>query len=152
MLRTLTIIFLAFASSSMAGEPMRIIDGDGLKAGKERIRLWGIDAPERRQPCTKDGAEYPCGAVAADMLAAFIGSNPVACVEVDQDRYGRTVARCEVEGADLGALMVASGWAVDYERYSGGFYAEHMAQARAAGRGMWAGAFINPWDWRKERK
>ena len=50
----------------------------------------------------------------------------------DKDPYGRTVARCSVAGADLGAAMVSLGWAVDFRRYSEGAYAGEEAQARAA--------------------
>lgn len=56
------------------------------------------------------------------MLRLFNSSDPVQCEEMDRDRYDWTVARCQVAGADLGALMVGSGWAVDYPRYSRGWY------------------------------
>ena len=70
----LLFLFLLAASPAAAGDGFRVVDGDGLKAGKERVRLWGIDAPEMKQDCTKDGEKYPYGQVAADMLAAFIGA------------------------------------------------------------------------------
>ena len=140
------------AAPAAGGEGLRIVDGDGLRAGKERVRLWGIDAPELRQKCQRDGASYACGEIAADMLRLFVGSEPVACIEVEKDRYGRTVARCSVGGVDLAALMVSAGWAVDFERYSGGHYAPHQEAAKQAGRGLWAGSFAMPWDWRKDRR
>jgi endonuclease YncB( thermonuclease family) len=150
--RTAVLAFLvAVTAPAVAGDGFRVVDGDGLRQGKERVRLWGIDAPELDQTCERDGAVYPCGEVAADMLQAFVGSEPVACVEVEKDRYGRTVARCQVGGVDLGALMVGAGWAVDFERYSGGHYAPYQDAAKQAGRGLWHGSFAMPWDWRKNK-
>ena len=66
MLRTLTIVLLAVASSSLAGEPLRIIDGDGFELNGENVRLWGIDAPEMDQQCSRDGEAFQCGAFAKD--------------------------------------------------------------------------------------
>lgn len=149
MIRRAALLVLLLAAAPAAAGDVRVVDGDGLRAGDERVRLWGIDAPELRQDCTRDGERYPCGKVAAVVLEGLIGGDPVACIEVDRDRYGRTVARCEVGGVDLAGLMVTTGWAVDYERYSGGHYAGHMMAARMAGRGLWGGAFSMPWDWRK---
>ena len=87
MLRTLTIVLLAVASSSLAGEPLRIIDGDGFELNGENVRLWGIDAPEMDQQCSRDGEAFQCGAFAKDMLAALIGSDIPDCEKVDTDRY-----------------------------------------------------------------
>ena len=49
--------------------------------------------------------------MAADALRDFIGDRLVSCEAVDRDRYGRTVATCAVDGADLGHVMVRAGWA-----------------------------------------
>ena len=132
MLRTLTIVLLAVASSSLAGEPLRIIDGDGFELNGENVRLWGIDAPEMDQQCSRDGETFQCGAFAKDMLAALIGSDIPDCEKVDTDRYKRTIARCTVGGRDLGSLMVQSGWAVDFTRYSRGHYAFEGTTAKDA--------------------
>ena len=69
------------------------------------------------------------------------------------DRYGRTVARCSVDGRDLGAEMVRLGWAVDFPRYSKGFYREQERDARNARRGVWAdGEFLPPGTWRRQHR
>ena len=82
--------------------PARITDGDTLRIGNERIRLFGIDAPEMKQSCNDDrGARYACGEVARDALRRHVGGAPVTCEPVDRDRYGRTVARCYARGEDL---------------------------------------------------
>ena len=64
------------------------------------------------------------------------------------DRYGRTVATCEISGRDLGAEMVRSGWALDFTRYSGGAYQPQQDAAQSDASGLWAGELVPPWDWR----
>ncbi len=128
---------------------MHVSDGDSLRIDGERIRLWGIDAPELGQRCRHDGQSYDCGKASQAALSSLIGSSQVKCEMVDTDRYGRTVARCFVGGTDLGAAMVRLGWAVDFARYSKGYYAGEQEQAKAAGRGLWGGDFEPPWEWRR---
>ncbi|WP_232366131.1 thermonuclease family protein [Methylocystis silviterrae] len=84
-----------------------------------RIRLHGVDAPEKGQPCF-DAANptYRCGQKAAMALDEFIGQSPVSCRERDVDRYGRTVADCRVRGEDIELWLVRSGHAFAYRRYS----------------------------------
>lgn len=122
----------------------RVSDGDSLVINGLRIRLEGIDAPELQQTCIRNGADYPCGQLARDALAAMVASRVVACESGGQDRYGRMLARCEAGGQDIAAAMVAQGWAVAY----GGHEAAE-AGARRAGRGIWAGSFERPQDWRR---
>jgi len=57
-----------------------------------------------------------------------------------------------VDGQDVGAPLVQEGWALDYPRYSGGHYRAQEAHARKAKRGMWAGTFEKPGDWRKRNR
>jgi endonuclease YncB( thermonuclease family) len=138
----------ALAAPAWAGE-LVISDGDTIRIDGERFRLWGIDAPELGQRCEWRGQPFDCGRAAKDELRKLIGTRPVSCTPIGKpDKYGRTVARCEA-GGDLGAAMVASGWALDYRKYSGGAYAREEAEARRNGRGLWDGAFTPPWEWRK---
>lgn len=126
-----------------------IIDGDTLEIHGQRIRLWGIDAPESRQTCTRAGQTYRCGQQAANALSNWIGQRPVTCTpEGRPDRYQRIVARCRVQGADAATYLVSRGFALDYPRYSGGAYASAQAGAQRARRGVWAGEFQRPWEWR----
>jgi len=130
---------------------LRIVDGDGLELEGVKIRLWGIDAPELGQTCASAaGPAYPCGEAAAVLLTALVAEGTLACTVVDTDRFKRPVMRCAVAGVDIGREMVKRGWAVDYGRYSGGFYAGDQEAAKAARRGMWAGSFVMPWDWRRQ--
>ncbi len=126
-----------------------VIDGDTLAIHGHRIRLHGIDAPESGQTCEDAGGRsYRCGQVAALALADRIGRRPVTCIARDTDRYGRRIAVCEEGGRDLNAWMVAGGHALAYRRYSRDYVGEEAA-ARDAGRGLWQGRFVAPWDWRR---
>lgn len=158
----LALAFQTYSSSDPLIGRATVIDGDTLEIHDRRVRLWGMDAPEGRQSCTRDSRAYRCGTEAARHLDRLIGDRPVTCIPHGRpDRYGRMVARCEVIAdcdrgedcrtfrRDLGAWMVADGWALDDPRYSDGAHAEQQWEAEQARRGLWAGSFITPREWRK---
>jgi endonuclease YncB( thermonuclease family) len=125
-----------------------IIDGDTLEIHGERVRVIGIDAPESEQTCLDAaGQSWRCGQRAALALADRIGAATVTCEGNERDRYGRLLAVCEARGEDLGAWLVSEGLALAYRRYSAAYIGQEDA-ARAAGRGIWGGSFVPPWDWR----
>ena len=126
-----------------------VTDGDSLEIRGTRIRLHGIDAPESRQLCTRpSGQQWRCGQQAALALSDRIGRRSVSCVTRDIDRYGRTIAFCLQDGVDLNRWMVNEGWAVAYRQFSRDYVAAE-AEARRAGRNIWSGSFVLPWDWRR---
>jgi endonuclease YncB( thermonuclease family) len=125
----------------------KVVDGDSLEIGTARIRLFGIDAPEGRQLCTRDSTSLPCGTAAADKLRALIGGQSIDCVQRDVDKYQRIVAVCKKGPTDLAAEMVKAGLALAYRQYSSD-YVDVEDDARHAKRGMWAGEFTPPWDYR----
>ena len=61
------------------------IDGDSLSMGDTEIRLFGIDAPEARQTCTRDGAAWNCGLDAAALLANLVEGKSLTCQQRDTD-------------------------------------------------------------------
>jgi endonuclease YncB( thermonuclease family) len=128
-----------------------IIDGDTLEIHGERVRLFGIDAPESRQLCRQGGKPVRCGQAAANALDALVGRRAVSCAAKDRDRYGRTVAVCRLGNTDLNDWMVRRGHAVAYTHYSKA-YVPAEAEARDARRGLWAGTFQRPEDWRREQR
>ncbi|TBW40934.1 thermonuclease family protein [Siculibacillus lacustris] len=130
---------------TVTGRP-HLADGDSLAFGDRRIRLVGIDAPELDQDCTVGGNRRPCGLEARDRLAQLIAGREVTCAWTRFDKFGRGLARCRVGGTDLGAALVRDGWAVAF-----GGYAGEEAEARAAGRGLWAGTFVWPQDFRRRK-
>lgn len=87
------------------------------------------------------------GRRATAALSGRIGARTVACSQRDIDRYGRVVAVCRAGGEDLNAWLVRQGWAVAYRRYSRD-YVSVENEARRARRGIWAGSFVPPEDWR----
>ena len=137
-------------AAPVAAEEARITDGDTLRLGAISVRLFGIDAPEDGQLCAgADGTDWDCGDAAAARLAELAAAGPVRCEPRDVDRYGRLVSVCTAAGVDLGGRLVAEGLARAYARYSDA-YLEVEADARAAGRGLWAGAAEAPWEYRAE--
>lgn len=139
-------------SAALAGPAgqARIIDGDTLEVAGERVRLWGVDAPERDQSCEDAaGRPYACGQRAKVALSDLVAGRTVNCDQRDIDRYGRTVAQCSAGGEDLGGRLVREGHALDYTRYSRGAYLSDELRARRDKAGVWQGAFTPPEDWRR---
>lgn len=129
----------------------KVTDGDSLRAGDIRIRLHGIDAPEMRQMCEKQGVSYGCGIDARTFLADRLPiGTEVKCDHIDTDRYNRLVMRCYHRGIDISAAMVQAGWAVAYRRYAKDYVADEIF-AKNQQNGLWAGTFQMPWDWRKKK-
>lgn len=126
-----------------------ITDGDSFEIGATGVRLFGVDAPEGRQSCRRDGRDWACGNEAARKLRSLVGDRTVTCTKRDVDTYGRIVAVCRSGAADLGAEMVRSGFATAYRRYSSD-YVDEENEARRARRGIWAGEFTNPEDYRHD--
>jgi endonuclease YncB( thermonuclease family) len=128
----------------------RAVDGDSIDIAGARVRLLGIDAPELHQSCRDAaGDDYACGRDAARALADLVRGRTVTCTPLDHDRYDRDVVRCRADGRDLGEAMVRMGHAVELARFSAGAYAEAQREARAARRGIWAGRFEEPAEWRR---
>ncbi len=129
----------ATAHADVTGQA-RVIDGDTIEVHGQRIRLHGIDAPEGRQLCFNEGEPWLCGTDASNALRHKLGGRPVTCEELDRDRYERIVAKCMLDGEDIGEWMVLRGWAVAYVYYSYE-YARAEATAKARERGIWASEF-----------
>jgi endonuclease YncB( thermonuclease family) len=126
-----------------------VIDGDTIEITGKRIRLFGIDAPEGKQSCNRGGKTWRCGQRAAFALANLLAQSPVNCLRRDKDRYQRLVAVCYLNKLDVNGWMVQQGWALDYKQYSGGRYSKEELEAQRAKRGIWAGEFTKPWEWRR---
>ncbi len=134
----------------LTGRP-KLIDGDSFELGDVGVRLFGIDAPEGRQSCTRDGRAWACGDEAARKLRSLIGDRSIACTRRDVDDYERVIAVCRVGNIDLAAEMARSGFATAYRRYSND-YVDEENEARAARRGIWAGEFTAPEAYRSEQR
>lgn len=128
-----------------------VIDGDTIEIHGTRIRLSGIDAPESAQMCLDgSGKKYRCGQRSSLALADFLDARrPTSCIEVGRDQFGRMVAVCTAGGVDIAEWLVRRGYALDWPKYSDGYYARVQAEARVAKSGLWIGSFEQPWEWRK---
>ena len=127
-----------------------VTDGDTLKFDRQLVRLYGIDAQERRQPCD-DGNWWP-GPMATQALINFIGGRPVTCHQVDYDRRNkRPVSLCYAGGQDLQAMMVGAGWAWAFTKYSAQ-YQDAERRAAARGVGVHAHGCEKPWEWRAKNR
>jgi len=127
------------------------VDGDTIKFGGKRIRLFGIDAPELRQTCRVGKRVRQCGRISREALIGFSAGSAIKCERMDIDRYGREVARCFVGDLDLSAAMVRAGLAVAYRRFSLDYVPDENV-AKAQKLGVWKGTFTLPWDWRSRQK
>src|SRR4029078_1124505 len=129
-----------------------VIDGDTIVISDTHIRLEGIDAPESGQTCT-DAQRKPwaCGRTAASELRAHIRGQELTCQPRALDKYKRVLAVCTLsDGSDVNAWLVQQGWAVA-SGYAGTYESEE-AEAKSAGRGIWAGTFEAPAQWRQDHK
>jgi endonuclease YncB( thermonuclease family) len=104
------------ASAAVLQGPARVVDGDTIVISNEKIRIYGVDAPESKQQCTdRAGRPYACGLTSASALTAKLEGKAVECSVKNKDQYGRNVAACRVGSEDIGAWLVQNGHAVAYK-------------------------------------
>lgn len=137
--------------SSVTGKVIHIADGDTydlLTDDKQtiRIRMEGIDAPERGMAFYKVSKNY---------LGELCMGKTIKVVKTDTDRYGRLIGFSYLsDGSEIGSLMIKAGMAWHYKQYSTD---ENLAQleieARDAKRGLWYDKNpIAPWEHRKQQR
>lgn len=145
------LLFTSAASAETIAGQASVIDADTLEIHGQRIRILDIDAPESRQLCADAGGiKYRCGQTAALELDDWIAARPVTCETTKLDRYGRHLAHCSVGDQDVAWWLAANGLAVPYRDCKCEVVRDAAAHAKAQGRGIWAGDFAMPWDWRKD--
>ena len=104
------------AEERLSARVSKITDGDTftLSGTSRRIRIWGLDAPEK---------DEPGGSLATDVLRDLISGKELDCLVRDIDRYGRIVGQCFLpDGRDITAEMIRSGVATEYCRFSKNYY------------------------------
>ena len=116
------------ASSYVTLKVERIIDGDTVVASGIKVRLWGIDAPEKTEKLYDFSRNF---------LEEYLSQKNMLCKLIEFDKYQRQVMHCYVDDNDLGAIMVSLGLAKDYKRYSAGFYQREQANAQEKKLGIW---------------
>ena len=135
-------------------------DGDTIKINNNKIRLFGIDAPEKKQLCEKIfltisfisfKKKYPCGEISTEKLKKLINKNIIKCHVEGKDRYQRKLAICFRNKLNINSWLVRNGYAVSYQKYSKKYLSEEI-EAKNDKKGIWQGKFEMPWDWRKNAK
>lgn len=149
MKRILLLILLlcttAFAGDHIQGEVIKVIDGDTItvktKKKEVKIRLYGIDAPEKKQDYGKKSTR---------LLDKLIDNEKVQVYVVDTDRYGRAVGKVFFEGEYINAVMVRKGAAWHYKKYSKDIELAIAEEwARQEREGLWREDNPTaPWDYR----
>jgi endonuclease YncB( thermonuclease family) len=109
-----------------------VVDGDTIDIHDQRIRLSGFDAPERGRRCGKTNVYQKASLYLSDYI-----QQQTVTYDATGKNGDRLVATCYVRGKDLGEIMVASGWARDWPRYSQRAYADEEANARRSRAGLW---------------
>lgn len=138
----------------LGGQVVGVADGDTItvldgQRTQHKIRLAGIDAPERAQAFGRRSKET---------LSELVFGRHVTVDAEKQDRYGRTVGKVIIDGQDANLAMVQSGMAWHYKTYQREqspadrmLYADAEREAREASRGLWRDAAPTaPWDHRSE--
>lgn len=140
-------------ADTIAGRVVSIADGDTITVldasnTQHKIRLAGIDAPEKGQPFGNASRQH---------LAKLLFGTDVLVVHNKKDRYGRTVGKVMAVGADANLSQVKAGMAWHYKAYAReqlaedrAAYAEAEIAARSARRGLWSEVNpVPPWEWRR---
>jgi endonuclease YncB( thermonuclease family) len=111
----------------------RVVDGDTFIASGKRIRLWGIDAPEKGEPESYAASMY---------LEVLLEQGNLTCSFKHKDRYDRDVMQCFSNGYDVASDLVKQGMATDYKKYSNGYYSNQEKEAKSKSLGIWSGSRI----------
>ena len=107
MKKFLAILVLGFLVCNISfADNIKIIDGDTIVLNGEKIRFSGIDTPELKQTCLKDGEEVGCGMSAKMLPVKKIGNHTPECISEGKDAYKRTLAECFVHGESLSKFLV----------------------------------------------
>ena len=124
-----------------------VVDGDTLRIAGQRIRLYGIDAPELDQTCANG---WPAGQEARRALAGIVTTRALDCRYVTTDIYRRAVAICRVDGEDLSEALIRSGMGWAYRTQSLRYLFPEW-QAWFDDLGVHAHPCISPSAWRRSR-
>jgi endonuclease YncB( thermonuclease family) len=165
LLSLLLLMAATTAGADVIGRVVSVTDGDTIKVldasnTQHKVRLTGIDAPERGQAF---------GTASRDNLASMVAGKAVRVASTRSDRYGRILGKVWVQPADCPSCgktldanlaQVTAGMAWWYRYYAAqqspedrGRYESAEDEARARGWGLWADPNpINPYDWRKGRR
>jgi endonuclease YncB( thermonuclease family) len=147
LISILSLVFF-LTINDIKSQELKVVDGDTIHLNGEKIRFTGIDTPELKQTCLKEGVIDRCGVTAKKILIEKIGDSKVKCISEGKDQYKRILAECFVNNESLSSYLVRSGYAFAYRKYSKNFIPDED-YARINKLGMWSMEFDYPWDYRK---
>ena len=107
-------LFFVFTIKDLKRSNLKIVDGDTIHLNGKKIRFSGIDTPELKQKCTKNGVIVLCGINAKKALIDKVENNIIICLSEGKDRYNRILAECFVNSESLSSFLVKSGHAFAY--------------------------------------
>ena len=107
-------------AGEITGTVTHVRDGDTIVVGKQPIRLNGVSAPERNEAGGREATAF---------MKRLVLGKKLTCVDNGERTYDRLVARCYLNGKDIGETIIASGLARDCPRYSGGRYSRFEIDA-----------------------
>jgi endonuclease YncB( thermonuclease family) len=149
----LVVLMTPVWAETLVGKVVSIADGDTITVldgsrTQHKIRLAGIDAPEKAQPF---------GQRSKELLSTLVFGKSVQVETEKLDRYGREIGKVLVDGRDANLAIVMAGLAWHYKKYESEqspsdrlLYASAEEEARTRRAGLWKDpAPIPPWDWRK---
>ena len=143
-----SLFFSIFLTQNVFSDTIKIVDGDTIRIGNEKIRFSGIDAPELNQNCIKNEEKISCGILAKEALIKKIGNKIPKCINEGKDIYKRILAECFVNGESLSKFLVRNGYAFAYRKYSKKFIQDERF-AKKNKLGLWSMKFKYPWEFRK---
>ncbi len=125
---------LAAGPHTFTAQCLFVLDGDTMEVSRDgdriRIRLEGIDCPEKDEPFAQEAKAF---------TARLAAGKTVTVIDKEQDSYGRTVARVYVDGRDLSVELLRAGLARHYKYFNPDWLLARLEQeAKADGVGMWA--------------
>jgi endonuclease YncB( thermonuclease family) len=119
-----------------------VVDGGALDIKSNRIRIWGIDAPERGAWCYRNGSRWEPQADSTKAMRHCVQGKIVTCRIQRIERYWFRrwhTSECwtNENGQDVGECMIRAGWATDYTCFSDGYYRDLETEAKNKGLGLW---------------
>ncbi len=157
------ILFSSIITSAISFEKIiigkaNVTDGDTIKINDQKIRLFGIDAPETKQFCKEVylsflifnfKRDYKCGEKSTSALKKKIKNKKIRCLVQDKkDRYRRNIGICYLKKQDINSWLVKNGYAIAYRRYSKKYIIDEQ-YAEDNKLGIWQGTFMEPEKWRR---
>lgn len=137
----LAIISSFLGSCTYKDKCVKVLDGDTLiMQDRTKVRLTGIDAPERNQEGGQEAKQY---------LSSLVLNKTITLIKVDKDKYGRQVCKVYCNGSYINELMVISGRAWAYKRFSSTRLHNAELEARSKRIGIWKKDATPPYLFRK---